>query len=89
MIDYCYSKGFKPVVAILPVTQYLHSRFTEDFIDKYILGYINDANKAGAPVLNYLSDERFTDSDLYINSFFFNAKGRKAFTKHLKDQAIL
>lgn len=93
MIDFCYSNGLRPVVAILPVTKYLRSRFTDEFVEKYILGYINDANKAGAPVLNYLSDERFTESDLYINSFFFNTKGRKAFTKQfvedLKAQAIL
>ena len=44
-------------------------------------------------VMNYLSDERFTDPALYINSFFFNSKGRKAFTKQfvedLKAQSIL
>lgn len=93
MIDYCCSEGLKPVVAILPVTNYLRSRFTDEFVEKYILGYIKDANKAGAHVLNYLSDERFTDSSLYINSFFFNSKGRKAFTKQfiedLKAQYIL
>lgn len=93
MIDYCNYNGFKPVVAILPVTKYLRSRFTDEFVEKYILGYINDANKVGAPVMNYLSDERFTNSKLYINSFFFNAKGRKAFTKQfvedLKAQAVL
>ena len=93
MIEYCYSKGLKPVVTILPVTNYLRSRLTEEFVENHILGYIKDANKAGAPVLNYLSDERFTDSALYINSFFFNSKGRKAFTKQfvedLKAQSIL
>lgn len=93
MIDYCYSKGLKPVVTILPVTNYLRSRLTDEFVENHILGYIEDANKAGAPVLNYLSDVRFTDSALYINSFFFNSKGRKAFTKQfvedLKDQSIL
>ena len=93
MIEFCYSKGLKPVVAILPVTTYLRSRFTDEYVEKHILRYIKDANKAGAPVLNYLSDERFTDSALYINSFFFNSKGRKAFTKQfvedLKAQSIL
>lgn len=83
MIDYCLSQGLKPVIAILPVTDYLYSKFTPEFIDKYILGYIADANKAGVPVLNYLTDKRFTDPSLYINSFFFNAIGRKKFTKQL------
>lgn len=93
MIEFCTKRGLRPVVAILPVTQYLYSRFTSEFIEKYILGYIDDANKAGVPVVNYLNDERFTDASLYINSFFFNKKGRKAFTKQfvadLKNKGIL
>ena len=85
MIDYCLSRGLKPVIAILPVTDFLYSRFTSEFIDNYILGYIADANKAGIPVMNYLTDERFKDPSLYINSFFFNATGRKKFTKQFVD----
>lgn len=93
MIEYCQSRGLKPVVAILPVTNYLYSRFTPEYIEKYVIGYINDANKAKVPLMNYLTDDRFTDPSLYINSFFFNAKGRKKFTKQfiedLRAQSIL
>ena len=93
MIEYCMSKGLKPVIAILPVTNYLSSRFTPEFIEKHILAYISKANEAKVPVMNYLTDERFTDSLLYINSFFFNTKGRKMFTKQfiedLRAQSIL
>lgn len=93
ILELCVNNGLTPVISLLPVTKYLRSRFTDEFVEKFILGYINDSNKTGAPVLNYLSDERFTDSELYINSFFFNTKGRKAFTKQfvedLKAQSIL
>lgn len=93
IIDYCLGKGLKPVIAILPVTKYLYSRFTPEFIEKHILEYIDDANKARIPVVNYLTDERFTDPSLYINSFFFNTKGRRKFTRQfvedLRNQSIL
>ena len=93
MITFCDAKGLRPVIAILPVTENLYSRFNQDFIDKYILGYIADANKQNIPVLNYLHDTRFTSPELYINSFFFNSKGRKKFTKQfiedLRAQSIL
>lgn len=93
MIEFCLSKGLKPVIAILPVTNYLYSRFTPEFIENHILAYIAEANEAKVPVKNYLTDERFTDSSLYINSFFFNTKGRKKFTKQfiedLRAQSIL
>ena len=93
MIEFCLSKKLKPVIAILPVTNYLYSKFTSEFVEKHILAYIVEANEAKVPVKNYLTDERFTDSSLYINSFFFNTRGRKKFTKQfvedLRAQSIL
>ena len=93
MIKFCLAKGLRPVIAILPVTNYLYSRFTPEFIENHILAYIAEANEVKVPVKNYLTDERFTDPSLYINSFFFNTKGRKKFTKQfiedLRAQSIL
>ena len=93
MIGFCLSRDLKPVIAILPVTDNLFSRITPEFVEQHILAYIAEANEAKVPVVNYLTDNRFTDPSLYINSFFFNAKGRKKFTKQfiedLRNQAIL
>lgn len=93
MIEYCLSKDLKPVLTILPVTSYLYSQFTLEYIERHLLTYIAEANKAKVPVLNYLADERFTDPSLYINTFFFNAIGRKKFTKQfiidLRTQSII
>jgi len=93
MIQFCLDRKLRPVICILPVTDYLGSRFSEDFVKNQILAYVNEANTQKCPVLNHLKDSRFTDSSLYINSFFFNLQGRKQFTKmiieELKDNQIL
>ena len=93
MIQFCLDRKLRPVICILPVTDYLGSRFSEDFVKNQILAYVNEANTQKCPVLNHLKDSRFTDSSLYINSFFFNLHGRKQFTKmiieELKDNQIL
>lgn len=81
MLEYCKSHGMKPVLVILPVTEYLSTRFPDDFVNNHILSYLKEANTVGAPIMNYLRDKRFTSPDLYINSFFMNKKGRKKFTK--------
>lgn len=86
MLEYCSSYGFKPIIAILPVTKYLSCRFSDDFIKNHIFRYIDIANVINAPVLNYLKDERFTSPDLYINSFFMNKTGRKKFTLEIMRQ---
>ena len=93
MIEYCKQHDLSPVIVILPVTRNLSSRFADDYLQTHVLRYINESAKAGAPVKNYLKDDRFTDPSLYINSFFFNKTGRKAFTKvfveDLKKQGLL
>lgn len=93
MIQFCLDRKLRPVICILPVTDYLGSRFSEDFVKNQILAYVNEANTQKCPVLDHLKDSRFTDSSLYINSFFFNLQGRKQFTKmiieELKDNQIL
>lgn len=83
MLCYCKDKGLKPVITILPVTDYLYSRFSEEFINNHVLSYIQKANVVNVPVLNYLNDQRFTSVDKYINTFFMNAIGRKEFTRQL------
>lgn len=88
MLEYCKMHNFKPIITILPVTDYLSSRFTDEFIQEHILRYINAANTIKAPVLNYLKDERFTASELYINSFFMNKKGRKMFTEEIINRIL-
>lgn len=93
MIEFCKKHEFKPLIVVLPVTKNLSSRFSEDFLQAHVLRYVNDAAKTGASVFNYLIDNRFSDSSLYINSFFFNKTGRKAFTnafvKDLKQNGYL
>lgn len=93
MLQWCVNRGFRPVIVTLPVTKHLHSRFSKAFIQNHILKYIEDSMIDGTPFFNYIGDERFNDPNLFINSFFFNKKGRKAFTNafvaDLKKQGLL
>lgn len=81
MIKFCIDNGFKPVLTMLPVTTALSSKFSEEFIQRHIIGYINRSNIHMVPVFNYFKDERFVTPDFYINSFFMNKIGRQIFTK--------
>ena len=93
MIQFCLDRKLRPVVCVLPVSTYLGEKFSDEFVENQILAYVSQANTQKCPVLNYLKDNRFTDSSLYINSFFFNLRGRKMFTnmivEELKDKNIL
>lgn len=81
MLAYCVQHELKPVILILPVTEYLSSQFSDEFLKNHILAYIDKANIVNAPILNYLKDERFIAPEYYINSFFMNRAGARKFTK--------
>lgn len=85
-IDYCLKEHLRPILVLLPLTEELGSRFSDEYVQDYVVSYIDRANPHHVPFLNYLRDKRFTNPELYINSFFFNTKGRSLFTEQfLKD----
>lgn len=81
MLQFCIDRSYRPIIALLPVTEYLSNKLPTNFIEDYILTYINEANTFNIPVMNYIKDTRFINPNLYINSFFFNKKGRILFTE--------
>ena len=93
IISFCLENGFRPILTVLPVTHYLSSLFSVDFLNTHLYKYIKESNKQGVLFLNYLDDDQFTSPELYINSFFFNINGRKEFTKQfindLRSHSIL
>jgi len=81
MISFCLERNLKPVIVLPPTTKALSSKFSESFRESYIYSIIRNANTHQVPFLNYLDDARFSDNELFFNSFFLNAKGRKVFTQ--------
>lgn len=92
-IAYCVNEGLRPVICLIPVSNYLGSKFSDDYLQEHLYKYIHQANNIDVPFFDYLHDERLTDSRLYINSFFFNTEGRKQFTnifiQDLKERKLI
>lgn len=89
LIDFCTERGYKPVYIIPPVTEHLAKYFTPKFKETYIYGYLKNVNRE-ILTLDYSKDKEFRfNDDLFFNSFFFNKKGRKLFTRRvLEDMKI-
>lgn len=83
IIDFCLERKLKPVLVIPPVTEFLASEFTPRMRETYIYSFIRQANVHDVPFLDYLDDKRFSDVNLYFNSFFLNLRGRKLFTNQV------
>jgi hypothetical protein len=80
LIDFCLERSLRPVLIFPPMSDYLSRLFSEAARETYIYSFIREANIKHVPFLDYLDDERFSDPDLYFNSFFLNLRGRKLFT---------
>lgn len=83
MINFCLEKELKPVLLTIPMTHYLYKKFPQKIKQKLIVDFVNKANITNIPFFNYMEDVSFRDSSYYINSFFFNLRGRKLFTKRV------
>lgn len=82
MIDYCLAEGFRPALVVAPASEVMQNHCTREFLEKVLYCNIRKANKKNIPVLDYYSDKRFSDVDLYANNAdFLNARGRKLFSK--------
>lgn len=83
LIDFCTERGYKTVYIIPPVTEHLAKYFTPKFEETYIYGYLKNVNRE-ILTLDYSKDKEFRfNDDLFFNSFFFNKKGRKLFTRRV------
>ncbi len=86
LISFCISRGFRPVLAIPPIHKSLNLYFPETIRDKYITRFIETANIANIPVLNYMSSWMSDDDNMFADSFLLNEKGSLCFTeKFLND----
>lgn len=90
IIDFCLERDYRPVIAILPITKYLFNKLPPDYCNNFYLNFIKRANHKNVPLLNYLTDNRFTSAEYYFNSFFMNKTGRRLFTEQvLKDLKLI
>jgi hypothetical protein len=81
MIEFCLKRNYRPVIMTLPASTELTALFPASFVNEQIQGNIKKANTHDVPVLNYWDDRRFMKPEYFFNAFFFNTKGRKAFTE--------
>lgn len=89
MIDFLLQREYRPVIVLPPMTSVLYNRFPASFWQTYIYDGLKKLNRPNVPVLDYLLNEKWQNTDLYFNSLFMNLRGRKAFTKQvLKDVGL-
>jgi hypothetical protein len=81
IIELCRSHKLNPVIVLPPLTQTLLKYLTPKIQQIYIYSFLVEViQKTKVRLLDYMTDPRFFESDLYLNSFFLNQRGRKEFT---------
>lgn len=88
LVDFCVERGYRPVYVIPPVTKHLAKYYTRTFEQNYIYSYLKEVNRE-VLILDYSKESDLQKDELYFNSFFLNAMGRKVFTKRVLDDLHL
>ena len=82
IIELCRAHQLQPLIVLPPITQYLLKHLTTNLRQMYIYNFLDEViQKTGIKLLDYMDDERFSNPDLYFNSFFLNQRGRREFTQ--------
>lgn len=88
LIDFCIERGYRPVYVIPPVTKHLAKYYTRVFEQNYVYSFLEEINRE-VPLLDYSKESGLQKDELYFNSFFLNATGRKIFTKRVLNDLSL
>jgi len=80
ILDFVIERGYKPVIISPPVAKELCELFIPQIKEIYVDSFVREFKDYDVPYLDYIYDERFSDSSLYFNSLFMNLRGRKLFT---------
>lgn len=88
IIDFCLERNLQPVLVIPPMHPALAVRFSEAFLENYILYFIKQVNYKQIPFYNYMNDKRFRDDKYFYNAFLMNEEGARAFTSIFLKQLL-
>lgn len=94
IINYSLSRGWRPVIITIPVSQILLTGLMSDYMQVYVYDNIAKTNLRGAEYFNFMTDAQLTrDSALYGNSDHLNDKGAIIFSyillRRLIDRGLL
>lgn len=86
LIDFCIDSMLRPVILIPPVSQYLRTKISQEFIENFLYVPLKKFKERNIPIFDYYSDDRYKQMDLYSNGLFLQKEARKNFTKQfIKD----
>lgn len=88
--DFCNKEGFNLLLIYPPITTELKSKFSDEFIQKYIKQYVQEAlHGIDYKTIDYMQDNRFHNMKYYIDAFFMNRIGAQYFTQTFISENIL
>ena len=83
IVQFCYSRKFRPVIVLPPVSKSLSSLYDDKMRKLLISDFVYKSVSDDTPFLNYLDDEQFIDDSLFRNAFILNEKGASEFTQRV------
>ena len=84
-INFCYDKGYKPVLVTSPITKQLDDKFSEEFKRDFLNNCYDILKKyPKLQYFNYCGLKAFSDSlELFVDADHLNTDGANAFSKRL------
>ncbi len=93
MVEFCSKSGLTYVPVIGPVSEYIRSFFSDEFIRRFVWDNLLESSISEDSIINYYDSTDYSSMDNYTNGLFLNDITRKRFTidviNELKRRQIL
>ena len=89
LIKFCKINDWKPIFIIMPMSQCLSDKFSTTFRETYIQSFIKPfITQYNIPCMDYSTNSKFLDNNLYSTPLFLNERGAKIFTQQVIDDTL-
>lgn len=82
IIEECKSANLRPVLLIPPISNKLHSYFSQEFLEAFVYNNIKEISDA-VVLLDFLSDDTFGNDLFYSNGLFLKYEIASEFTREV------
>ena len=86
LVDFCKSKSISYVAVLGPVSEYIRSFFSDEFINAFVRDNLQKAGVNRDNILDYYDCEKYSSMNNYTNGLFLTEDARRIFTKDIVNE---
>ncbi len=86
LVEFCKSKNITYLAVLGPVSEYIRSYFSDEFISAFVRDNLQKAGVGRNRILDYYDCKKYSSMNNYTNGLFLTEDARRIFTKDIVNE---